>query len=57
MPDIDMPSRQTLDELPGRALEFLSAASRSQVIFASLAARGYDMMEHERVAASQSGRL
>jgi hypothetical protein len=42
------PSRQTLDETPGRALKFLGTVSRSKVIHALLAARGYTQAEHDQ---------
>ena len=41
------PSRQVLEELPARALKFLSALSKSSVIHAALAARGYEEGDHQ----------
>jgi hypothetical protein len=49
MPSLtEAPSRQILDETPGRALKFLGTVSRSKVIHALLAARGYTQAEHEQ---------
>lgn len=44
----EAPSRQVLEELPGRALKFTSAISKSRAIRAILAARGYTRAEHEK---------
>lgn len=43
----DQPSRQTLDDLPGRALKFLSTVSKSKTIHAALAERAYTEDEHQ----------
>jgi len=41
------PSRQILEELPPRALKFLSALSKSSTLHAALAARGYEEADHQ----------
>jgi hypothetical protein len=43
----NQPSRQILDDLPGRALKFLSTVSRSKPIHAALAERAYTADEHQ----------
>lgn len=40
------PSRQTLEDMPERALRFLSGAGRNLAIFSVLAKYGYDQAEH-----------
>lgn len=45
MPDIEQPSRQTLDEAPAKVLTFLLGAAKFPVISSALAARGYDQAE------------
>lgn len=47
MTELDQPSRQILDDLPGRALKFLSTLSKSKTIHAALAERAYTEDEHQ----------
>jgi len=47
MPPTPQPSRQVLEELPARSLKFLSALSKSTIIYAALAARGYTDVDHQ----------
>jgi hypothetical protein len=47
MPPTPSPSRQVLEELPTRSLKFLSALSKSAIIHAALAARGYTEPDHQ----------
>ena len=53
----ELPSRQILDALPGRALKFLSTVSKSKVIHAALAERGYTAADHRLGLAPASLRL
>ena len=46
MPTIATPSRQVLDELPGRVLKFLGAVARFGTIHAALVERGYAAVDH-----------
>ncbi len=46
--DETMPSRQTLDRVPARALTFLLGVGRSAVIRGVLESKGYTNAEHER---------
>ncbi len=47
MPPTPQPSRQVLEEIPTRSLKFLSALSKSSIIHAALAARGYTEPDHQ----------
>ncbi|MEO5726050.1 MAG: hypothetical protein ABI134_20685 [Byssovorax sp.] len=47
MPPTPQPSRQVLEEIPTRSLKLLSALSRSSIIHAALAARGYTEPDHQ----------
>lgn len=47
MPPTPQPSRQVLEELPPRSLKFLSALSKSTILYAALATRGYGESDHQ----------
>lgn len=47
MSEEKQPSRQVLDELPGKALKFLTALSTNMAVRGLLASRGYTDADHE----------
>jgi hypothetical protein len=47
MPPTPQPSRQVLEEIPTRSLKFLSALSKSSILYAALAARGYTEPDYQ----------